>query len=187
MWAHLQLTLLALSKVMKLWLQALVDVVCNVLIYHSVKKSHAAAPAQMVLWEPTPSTTMKAWRLMMWVQTTMISCTTCYYNTHFSLHTLSTQPAMPVSTKQCEVLTRWHRVYFLCIESIRKLIQIFHSENLINSSYKTMAWRDQVLDASFSGFLSEIQFSMWNQLTKNIVKQNCSNEYLRHCNIDFVE
>ncbi len=35
----------------------------------------------------------------------------------------------------------------------------FSSENLINSSYKTEAWRDQLLDASFSSFLSEIQFS----------------------------
>ncbi len=35
----------------------------------------------------------------------------------------------------------------------------FHSENLINSSYKRAAWRDQELDADFSSFLSEIQFS----------------------------
>ncbi len=91
--------------------------------------------------------------------TPAISCTTCYDNTYHSLCTLSTQPAMPVSANQCQVLTRWDSIYFLCIESIRKLIQIFHSENLINSSYKTMAWRDQVLDASFSSFLSEIQFS----------------------------
>ena len=38
-WAHLQLTLLALSKVMKVWLRTRMEVVCTVLIYHSVKKS----------------------------------------------------------------------------------------------------------------------------------------------------
>jgi hypothetical protein len=38
-WAHLQLTLLALSKVRKVWLQTRMEVVCTVLIYHSVKKS----------------------------------------------------------------------------------------------------------------------------------------------------
>ena len=37
--AHLQLTLLALSKVMKVWLRTRMEVVCTVLIYHSVKKS----------------------------------------------------------------------------------------------------------------------------------------------------
>ncbi len=30
----------ALSKVMKMWLKALMELVCTVLIYHSVKKSH---------------------------------------------------------------------------------------------------------------------------------------------------
>ena len=38
-WAHLQLTLLALSKVMKVWLLTRMKLVCTVLIYHSVKKS----------------------------------------------------------------------------------------------------------------------------------------------------
>ncbi len=32
--------ILALSKVMKVWLQALMEVVCTVRIYHSVKKSY---------------------------------------------------------------------------------------------------------------------------------------------------
>ncbi len=36
----MQLTVLALSKVMKVWLQTRMEVVCTVLIYHSVKKSH---------------------------------------------------------------------------------------------------------------------------------------------------
>ncbi len=36
----MQLKVLALSKVMKVWLQALMEVVCTVLIYPSVKKSH---------------------------------------------------------------------------------------------------------------------------------------------------
>ena len=35
----MQLTLLALSKVMKVWLWTRMEVVCTVLIYHSVKKS----------------------------------------------------------------------------------------------------------------------------------------------------
>ncbi len=38
-WAHLQLTLLALSKVTKARIQARMELVCTVLIYHSVKKS----------------------------------------------------------------------------------------------------------------------------------------------------
>jgi hypothetical protein len=38
-WVHFQLTLLALSKVMTVWLQTRMEVVCTVLIYHSVKKS----------------------------------------------------------------------------------------------------------------------------------------------------
>ncbi len=120
--------------------------------------SGAATPAQWVLWAPTPSKTMKAWRLMIWVQTPIISCTTCYYNTYFSRCILLAQPAMPLLSKKCEVLTRWDRVSFPCIKSIDKLIWIFHSENLINSSYTTIAWRDQVLKTSFSSFLSEIQF-----------------------------
>ncbi len=96
---------------------------------------------------------------MIWVKSTTMSCTTCYDNTYFSQCTLPTQPAMSVSTKQCKMLTRWDSVYFLWIERIHKPIQIFHSENFRNSSYKTMAWKDQVLHASFSSFLSEIQFS----------------------------
>ncbi len=35
----MQLTLLALSKVMKVWLWTRIELVCTVLIYHSVKKS----------------------------------------------------------------------------------------------------------------------------------------------------
>ncbi len=125
-----------------------------------------------------------------------VLCQLCYWSpvmwynyTYFSRGTPSAQPAISVSTKLCQVWTRWDHVYFLYIEWIHKLIQIFYSENLINSSYKTMAWRDQVLGASFSSFLSEIQFS-WGceiRMTKNIVEQNCSKEYLRHCNIEFVE
>ena len=106
-----------------------------------------------------PVIPLKAQRLMIWVKSTTMSCTTCYDNTFFSQCTLSTQPAMSVSTKQCKMLTRWDSVYFLWIQWIHKPIQIFHSENFINSSYKTMAWKDQVLHASFSSFLSEIQFS----------------------------
>ena len=45
------------------------------------------------------------------------------------------------------------------IESIHTLVQIFNSDNLINIAYKSMARRDQVLDAGFSSFLSDIQFS----------------------------
>ena len=83
----------------------------------------------------------------------------CVMNKYFSQCTLSTQPAMSVSTKQCKMLTRWDSLYFLWIEWIHKPIQIFHSENFINSSYKSMAWKDQVLHANFSSFLSEIQFN----------------------------
>ena len=126
----------------------------------------ATTPAQLELWEPTPSKTMRAWRLMIWVKSTTMSCTTCYDNTYFSQCTLSTQPAMSVSTKQCKMLTRWDSLYFLWIKWIHKPIQIFHkpiqifhSENFTNSTYKIRAWKDQVLHASFSSFLSEIQFS----------------------------
>ncbi len=40
LWAHLQLTVLALSKVIKVWIQTRMELVCTVLIYHSVKISH---------------------------------------------------------------------------------------------------------------------------------------------------
>ena len=55
---------------------------------HSSTGSGAATPAQIVLWAPTCPETTKAGRMMMWVQTTMISCTMCYDNTYFSLWTL---------------------------------------------------------------------------------------------------
>ncbi len=62
----------------------------------------------------------------------------------------------------------------------------FSFRNVINSSCKTMAWRDQVLDARFSIFLSEIKY-MKNKADKIIVKQNCSKGYLRHVYIIFDE
>jgi hypothetical protein len=92
LWAHLQLTILALSKVMKVWLQIRMELVCNVLIYHSVKKSH-----KHMLWcrnsssdGATPLKPMKAWRMMIWVQTTMISCTVLWLHIIQPVHALKT-------------------------------------------------------------------------------------------------
>ena len=65
----MQLTLLALSKVMKVWLWTRMEVGCTVLIYHSVKKSF-----EHMLWCSYTSSdsvvgtyslkAMKAWRMM---------------------------------------------------------------------------------------------------------------------------
>ena len=56
---------LALSSVMMVWLQTRMELVCTVLIYHSVKKSHEhmlwcskQTRAQMVLWAPSPRQTI---------------------------------------------------------------------------------------------------------------------------------
>ena len=94
------------------------------------------------------------------------------------MHTLSTASYVSINNEML-ILDKWDNAYFPGIKSIHKLIQFFYSENLINSSYKTMVWRDQVPHASFSSFLPEIQFSWGCEIrtTRKIDKQNCSKGY----------
>ncbi len=100
----------------------------NLPFYQEITQAYVLVQQHQLRWFCGllfPSKPWKAWRMMMWVQTTLISWTTSYDNTYFSLCPLSIQPAMSVSTKQCQVLTMWDSIYFLCIRLFYRWFRIF--------------------------------------------------------------
>ena len=75
------------------------------------------------------------------------------------VHTLSTASYFSINNAMLIVAEVRPRIFSVCRINSQANTD-FYSENLINSSYKTMAWSDQVPYANFSSFLPEIQFSL---------------------------